>query len=143
MEHCVPRNDSLGFNVLTAGDMQYIPSKLLLFKRMRCLMERLATMYDLIVVDLQPVGAVADAQTDSDPVDGMLIVVQEGLCSKFVMDSFIFRLKLISTKIFVFVVNDARKALLKRICTGNAVLTAKVTEDTNDRLSCAYSSQSG
>ena len=103
----VPQDESLGFDVLTAGDVPPNPSELLHSERMRRLMERLATVYDLIVVDLPPVGAVADAQVVSGLVDGMLIVVREGHCSKFVMDDCISQLKLTGTKIFGFVVNGA------------------------------------
>ena len=103
----VPRDNSLGFDVLTAGDVPPNPSELLNSERMKRLMERLTAVYDLIVVDLPPVGAVADAQTVSGLVDGMIIVVREGHCSKFVMDDCISQLKLTGTKIFGFVVNGA------------------------------------
>ena len=103
----VPQDGTVGFDVITAGDVPPNPSELLHSERMKRLMGKLATIYDLIVVDLPPVGAVADAQTVSGLVDGMLVVVREGHCSKFVMDDCISQLKLTGTKILGFVVNGA------------------------------------
>ena len=103
----VPKDETLGFDVLTAGSIPPNPSELLHSDRMKRLIEKLSSVYDLIVLDLPPVGAVADAQTVSNLVDGMLIVVREGHCSKFVMDDCISQLNLTGTKIFGFVVNGA------------------------------------
>lgn len=114
----VPQDDSLGFDVITAGDVPPNPSELLNSERMKRLMEKLATVYDLIVVDLPPVGAVADAQTVSGLVDGMLVVVREGHCSKFVMDECITQLKLTGTKILGFVVNGALEGASKAYSYG-------------------------
>lgn len=103
----IPQDDSLGFDVITAGDVPPNPSELLNSERMKRLLEKLSSVYDLVIVDLPPVGAVADAQTISHLMDGMLIVVREGHCSKFVMDDCISQLKLTGTKILGFVVNGA------------------------------------
>ena len=114
----IPTDDSVSFDVITAGDVPPNPSELLNSERMKRLIDKLSTVYDLIVVDLPPVGAVADAQTVSSLVDGMLIVVREGHCSKFVMDDCLAQLKLTGTKIFGFVVNGAMEGSSKAYSYG-------------------------
>ena len=114
----VPQDDSVSFDVITAGDVPPNPSELLNSERMKRLVDKLSTIYDLIVIDLPPVGAVADAQTVSSLVDGMLVVVREGHCSKFVMDDCLAQLKLTGTKIFGFVVNGAMEGSSKSYSYG-------------------------
>ena len=102
-----PSDGSEGFDVLPAGDVPPNPSELLGSERMERLLGKLANIYDFIVIDLPPVGAVVDAQTVSKLVDGMLVVVRENHCARSVMDSCIRELSLTGTKILGFIVNGS------------------------------------
>ena len=102
-----PDDDSIGFYVIPAGDTPPNPSELLNTDRMARLMAKLRTMYDYIVIDLPPVGAVTDAQTVSRLVDGMLVVLREDHTSKYVLSDCVQQLQLTNTKILGFVVNGS------------------------------------
>ena len=102
-----PEDESIGFNIIPAGDVPPNPSELLNSDRMARLIAKLRTMYDFIVVDLPPVGAVVDAQTVSHLVDGMLVVLREDHTSKYVLEECVQQLTLTNTKILGFVVNGS------------------------------------
>ena len=102
-----PEDDSEGFSVITAGDVPPNPSELLNSDRMTRLMAKLRTMFDYVVIDLPPVGAVTDAQTVSRLVDGMLIVLREDHTSKYVLADCVQQLQLTNTRILGFVVNGS------------------------------------
>ncbi len=103
----VPEDESVGFSIIPAGDVPPNPSELLNSDRMARLIAKLRTMYDFIVIDLPPVGAVVDAQTVSRLVDGMLIVLREDHTSKYVLEECVQQLTLTNTKILGFVVNGS------------------------------------
>ena len=102
-----PEDESLGFYFLAAGDIPPNPSELLTSRRMSRLINGLRSKFDYIIFDLPPVGAVADAQTVSTLVDGMLIVVRENHTTKPLLNDCIKQLKLTNSKIFGFVINGA------------------------------------
>ena len=102
-----PEDGSVGFNVILAGDVPPNPSELLNSDRMDRLIAKLRTMFDYIVIDLPPVGAVVDAQTVSQLVDGMLVVLREDHTSKYVLSDCVQQLKLTNTRILGFVVNGS------------------------------------
>lgn len=102
-------SDSIGisFDILTAGDVPPNPSELLNSARMERLLGKISTIYEYVFIDLPPVGAVVDAQTVSKLVDGMLIVVRENHCNKYVVEECISQLNLTGAKILGFVMNGA------------------------------------
>ena len=102
------------FDVLPSGSIPPNPSELLNSDRMKRLLEKLCDAYDTIIIDLPPVGAVADAQTVSTLTDGMILVVREGYCSKTVLDDCIRQLQLANAKILGFVLNGAAEGAGKR-----------------------------
>ncbi|MBD3225530.1 MAG: polysaccharide biosynthesis tyrosine autokinase [Caldithrix sp.] len=64
--------------IITSGVLPPNPSELLGSAKMENLLEKLKTMYDIIVVDSPPVIAVTDAAILSAKVDGTLMVVSFG-----------------------------------------------------------------
>ncbi len=108
-----PADDSVGFEVLLSGDVPPNPSELLNSPRMNRLLEMLRSKYDYIIIDLPPVGAVADAQTVSKLVDGMLIVIRENHTTKYVLNECITQLNLTNSKIFGFVINGSLEGASK------------------------------
>ena len=49
---------------------------------MTMLLEKLKTMYDIIIIDSAPLQAVTDAQLISNKVDGTLLVIRAGLTKR-------------------------------------------------------------
>ena len=108
-----PEGDSIGFTVITAGDTPPNPSELLNSERMNRLLAKLRTMFDFIVIDLPPVGAVVDAQTVSQRVDGMIIVVRENNTTTAMLNECVSQLHLSNAHILGFVLNGAAEGSSK------------------------------
>ena len=114
----VPEDESYGFSIITAGDVPPNPSELLNSERMNRLLAKLRTMFEFIVIDLPPVGAVVDAQTVSQRVDGMLIVVRENYTSKRMLSDCVSQLSLTNARILGFVINGATEGSSKSYSYG-------------------------
>lgn len=97
-------------SIITAGEMPPNPAELLGSERMKYLVNLLQEMFDYIVVDLPPVTVVADTLAVSGALDGVLVVVEEGVCSKRDLADAMHRLEMISDKILGFVVTHAESA---------------------------------
>ncbi|MDO5444471.1 MAG: CpsD/CapB family tyrosine-protein kinase [Eubacteriales bacterium] len=109
-----PSDNSSGFFAISAGDIPPNPSELLNSGRMAKLLGTMRTVYDYILLDLPPVGAVADAQTISGLTDGMLIVVKDGSCPKNVLASCMQQLELAKCHILGFVLNGTIEGSAKK-----------------------------
>lgn len=85
----VSPQDSL--DIITIGYIPPNPSELLLNKRFAEYMEKWRQKYDIIFVDLPPVGIVADPLTITNCIDGYLFVTlanfSNAVCVKKAMDS--------------------------------------------------------
>jgi capsular exopolysaccharide synthesis family protein len=64
--------------VITSGNLPQYPVELLESKRLKNLIEKLKSDFDLILVDSPPVIPYSDASVLSSQVDGVLLVVQSG-----------------------------------------------------------------
>ena len=93
--------------VISAGEMPPNPAELLGSPRMGKLIELLRGMFDYILVDLPPVTVVADALAVSGVLDGMLVVVGEGVVSKHELADAMQRLDIIHDKILGFAVTHS------------------------------------
>lgn len=69
-------------HLLPAGNIPPNPSELLSSARLGYLLERLRTMYDLLIIDSPPLLPASDAQILAPHVDGVLLVVKAGLVSR-------------------------------------------------------------
>ena len=96
--------------VITAGEMPPNPAELLGSERMVRLIGLLKKAFDYIVVDLPPITVVADALAVSGALDGMVVVVEDGVCTKRELTDAMQRLDVISEKILGFVVTHAETA---------------------------------
>lgn len=67
-----------GLDLMLSGPIPPNPSEILGSKRMRALVEKLKTYYDLILIDAPPVGIVTDAQILSTYADGTMLVLRVG-----------------------------------------------------------------
>lgn len=96
--------------VLPAGEMPPNPAELLGSARMTKLVELLKGLYNYIIIDLPPITVVADALAVSGVLDGMVVVVEEGICTKRELSDAMQRLDVIHDKILGFVVTHAESA---------------------------------
>ena len=93
--------------VITAGDMPPNPAELLGSNRMARLIALLKKAFDYIIVDLPPITVVADALAIAGSLDGMAIVVEDGVCTRREILDAMQRLDVIREKILGFVVTHA------------------------------------
>jgi len=101
-----PQNGA-SFDIIPSGESPRNPSELLNSQRMSLLLEKLATAYDYIVLDLPPVGAVVDAVSVSRELDGMLVVIRENACPRGLLSECMSQLNYANINILGFVVNGA------------------------------------
>lgn len=93
--------------VIVAGEMPPNPAELLGSDQMGRLTQLLREMFDYVIVDLPPVTVVADALAASGVLDGMVVVVEEGVCTKRELADAMQRLDVVKEKILGFVVTHA------------------------------------
>lgn len=93
--------------VITAGELPPNPAELLGSERMVRLINLLKKAFDYMIVDLPPITVVADALAVSGALDGMVVVVEDGVCTKRELTDAMQRLDVTSDKILGFVVTHA------------------------------------
>lgn len=107
LQKYIPKDESKSFEVLSAGDIPPNPSELLNSRRMASMLEKLSAVYNYIILDLPPVGAVADAQSISQLADGIVLVVRENSCNSVILDDCLRQLQLAKANILGFVLNGS------------------------------------
>ena len=90
-------------SVIPAGDIPPNPSELLGSERMRLAIESLASDYEFVLIDLPPVTAVSDALVAANMIDGILVVVRQGVCTRHALHDTIRQLQVVKDKILGFV----------------------------------------
>ncbi|MFD1064416.1 CpsD/CapB family tyrosine-protein kinase [Oceanobacillus locisalsi] len=76
IEDTVEKSDIQNLDVISCGPIPPNPSELLGSRRMQAFVESAKQQYDLVIFDMPPVLAVADAKILSNHVDGVLLVVR-------------------------------------------------------------------
>lgn len=107
-------DDNTRFDIIPGGAIMNNPSEMLTTKRMDQLMSALCSVYDYIIIDLPPVGAVIDAVSVSKHVDGMLVVIRENNCPRGVFKDCVEQLKFSNVNVLGFVVNGALEGAGKK-----------------------------
>lgn len=92
-------------DVIFAGKIPPNPTELLSSKAMEDIMERLSLKYDYIFLDTPPITAVTDAAVVSKIVDGMIIVVRQGVAEKPMIIDAVNKLEFVNAKIIGLVLN--------------------------------------
>lgn len=105
---------TVSFSILTGGSLPENPSELLNSQRMARLMDVLRNAYDLVILDLPPVGAVIDAVSVAKNTDGMVVVIREDNCPKSIFTNCIDQLQFAKIKILGFVVNGSTEGTGKK-----------------------------
>lgn len=101
-------------DIITAGDIPPNPSELLGSRRMAAVLEELAQQYEYIVLDLPPVTAVSDAVAISKLLDGVVIVVREGVTQRKGLGETMRQLKLAGVRILGFLYRGEGKPYRRR-----------------------------
>ena len=102
------------FDIIPGDEIPANPSELLTSKRMQSLLQTLTTAYEIIVIDLPPVGAVIDAVSVSKLTDGMLVVLRENSCPRGVFNDCVSQLQEANARILGFVINGALEGAGKK-----------------------------
>lgn len=113
------QSSSAGFDMIPSGEVPKNPSELLNSKLMSKLLETLSTAYDFIVIDLPPIGAVIDAVSVAQELDGMLVVIRENACPRGLLAECMQQLSYANVKILGFVVNGAMEGSSKKYQYGS------------------------
>lgn len=77
----VAQNVASNMDALTAGVIPPNPSEVLASNKMTTFIKKLEEKYDTIIIDAPPVIAVTDAQILSTKVEGVLLVVSQGVAN--------------------------------------------------------------
>ncbi len=96
-----PLHDNL--YIIPAGDIPPNPSELLGSERMRLTLNALSNEYEFVLLDLPPVTAVSDALVAASFVDGMLVIVRQGVCTRHALRETMRQLSVVRDKILGFV----------------------------------------
>lgn len=93
------------FDMVLSGDYPENPSELLNSSRFKKFVEVVSTAYEYIIIDLPPVNAVVDAVSVSRLADGLIVVIRENHCPRYVLTSCVEQLQYAKANILGFVMN--------------------------------------
>ena len=96
-----------GLDFVQAGDIPPNPSELLGSKAFTNLIDTLADNYDVILLDLPPIGKVSDALVVSRCTDGLVIVVRNDYTNASELDYTLRQCELVDAKVLGFVYNGS------------------------------------
>ena len=108
------QSSTASFDIIAAGSLPKNPSELLNSERMSKFLELLSKSYDYIMIDLPPIGAVIDAVSVAQALDGMLVVVRENACPRGLLAECMQQLSYGNVNILGFVVNGAMEGSSKK-----------------------------
>lgn len=97
--------DSTVFDLIPGGEIPDHPAELLNSSRFGKVLEVVSTVFDYVIVDLPPVNAVIDAVNVSKYVDGLVIVLREDHCPRYVLNECVEQLRYAKANILGFVMN--------------------------------------
>ena len=92
--------------IMPAGDIPPNPSELLGSERMRSMLERFAEVFDVIVIDLPPIGVVTDALAISPWTDGLIMVVRQNYTERKELSGSMYQIRKLGAKFLGFVMTD-------------------------------------
>ena len=95
------------FDVVQAGDIPPNPSELLGSKQFAALIDNLAESYDVVLLDLPPIGEVSDALVASKVTDGLIVVVRQDYTIASDLDYTLRQCELVGAKVIGFAYNGA------------------------------------
>ena len=93
--------------ILPSGDVPPNPAELLGSERMHALLDRYRDIFDYILIDLPPVNIVVDALVVTKWTDGIVVVVRENHTSRRALETCMYQVEKLGTKMLGFVMTDA------------------------------------
>lgn len=108
------------FDLIASGSISERPSEMLGSQRFIQLLKMLQDVYDVVILDLPPVNAVIDATVVSKLTDGLVLVIRESHCPRFVLQDCIEQLQYAKANILGFVMNGSVNGAGKRYQYGKA-----------------------
>lgn len=106
--------DTTSFAIIPGGEVSEHASELLNSNRFQKMIDVISSAYDYVILDLPPVGPVIDAVMVTKCTDGLLVVIRENHCPRFVLDDCIQQLKYAKANILGFVLNGCVEGAGKR-----------------------------
>ena len=97
--------DSTSFDMIPGGEIPDHPAELLNSSRFGKILEVVSGVFDYVIVDLPPVNAVIDAVNVSKYVDGLVVVIREDHCPRYVLGECMEQLHYAKANILGFVMN--------------------------------------
>lgn len=97
--------DSTCFDLIPGGEIPDHPAELLNSGRFGKILEDVSTVFDYVIVDLPPVNAVIDAVTVAKYVDGLVVVIREDHCPRYVLSECMEQLRYAKVNVLGFVMN--------------------------------------
>lgn len=95
-----------GLDLLPSGAVPPNPAELLSSQRMKVLLEAVQAQYDLVVLDVPPMLKVTDTQTIAGSVDGVVLVVRQGMTQKAGVRRVVELLQMSHAHLLGYVMND-------------------------------------
>lgn len=108
------------FDVIVAGKLLDNPAELLSSQNFRTVLEAVSKVYDVVILDLPPVNAVIDAAVVARLTDGLVVVLRENHCPRFVLKDCMEQLQYVKANIVGFVMNGSINGAGKRYQYGKA-----------------------
>lgn len=112
--------NSTHFDLITSGEIPENPSEILGSKDFLQLLKVVSDAYDVVILDLPPVNAVIDAAIVSQLTDGLILIIREDHCPRFVLQECMEQLKYAKANILGFVMNGSANGAGKRYKYGKA-----------------------
>ena len=113
-------NSSTSFDLIVSGELPDNPSEILGSKDFLQLLKAASDAYDVVILDLPPVNAVIDAAVVAKLTDGLVLVIRENHCPRFVLEDCMEQLKYAKANILGFVMNGSANGAGKRYKYGKA-----------------------
>ncbi len=96
-----------GLDVVQAGDIPPNPSELLGSKAFTSLVDNISESYDVVLLDLPPIGEVSDALVVSKVTDGLIVVVRNDYTISSDLDFTLRQCEMVGAKVIGFVYNGS------------------------------------
>lgn len=113
-------NSDTSFDLVFAGELPDNPSEILASQNFRHLLKVVRNAYDVVILDLPPVNAVIDAAVVSKLTDGLVLVIRENHCPRFILQDCMEQLQYAKANILGFVMNGSINGTKKRYHYGKA-----------------------
>ena len=97
------------FSVIPAGQVPPNPVELLSSAQMKRALDELRRANDYVILDLPPVGEVADAMAVARETDGMLLVVRQNDCDRTALENAVRQFEFVEAKILGVVFNCVKE----------------------------------